>query len=321
MNISRRGFTRIDLSVAVVLVFACLSVLLPACSKAVNTEREKENENNLKDIGQATHKMFDQMPGNLGVRVAAARAQSTNNLKQMILGVLTLSDAHGGRLPPATGQFPANGPDSSIFFHLLPYVEQNNVYVLHKDNAKAIPETMAIKLFCSPCDPSNPAKNALCSYASNGAVFGATNGGSTRFPAQFAQKGTSHTILFFEHYAQPVVNADGGTVSNYWYSPSTALYTAAANFQNPDAWKAIKNPQFDVPYDGDDPRPDNTTAHGFISNSMTVGMGDGSTRVVTRAVTKLGTYPVGNERLRASTWQWACNLSGPLSGAVPPMDW
>jgi hypothetical protein len=317
----RRGFTRIDLSVGLVIALACLSVLLPACSKSANTERQKEDEDNLRELGEGTHKMFDQMPGNHRIRVAAARTASTSNLKQMGISVENIASVYNGLLPPATGQFPANGPDSTIFFHMLPYIEQNNAYQAYRDNPKAIPDSMAIKVFCSPCDPSIDAKSALCSYAANAAVFGTTNGGSTRYPAQFLNKGTSNTILFVEHYAKPVVNADGGTVSNYWYSPSTALYPAAGNFQNPNAWQAIKNAQFDVPYDGDDPRPDNSTAQGFLTKTMTVGLADGSTRVLTKDVTKIVTFPVGNDRLRASAWQWACCVSGTLNDAPTPEGW
>jgi hypothetical protein len=318
----RRGFTRIDLSVALAIGLACISLLIPACGKAVNTEKEKEDEQNVKEIGQGAHQMFDQMPGNHRIRVSAARSQSSNNLKQIGIGANSLATTTDGRLPPAVGTFPgANGPNATVFYHLLPFIEQQNYYNLYQMDPTKIPETAVIRTYCSPLDPSNDCKAALCSYAANAAVFGMMNGGSARFPASFNVKGTSNTILFFEHYARPVVKADGTTVSNYWYSPSTALYTGALDFGNPNAWQAIKNPQFNVPYDGDDPRPDNGTAHGFVTDKLLAGLADGSVRVLTKDVTKLVSLPVGNERLRASPWQWACCVQGPLGAAPPPEGW
>jgi hypothetical protein len=60
------------------------------------------------------------------VREAAARTQCTNNLKQMSLALHNCNDQQR-RLPPMAGTFGGAyyGP---LFFHLLPYIEQDNVW-------------------------------------------------------------------------------------------------------------------------------------------------------------------------------------------------
>jgi hypothetical protein len=61
------------------------------------------------------------------------KAVSSNNLKQLALGIHAYRDAVGS-LPPVTGKVP--GPPGQIpsglswRFHILPYIEQNNVYQL-----------------------------------------------------------------------------------------------------------------------------------------------------------------------------------------------
>jgi hypothetical protein len=285
---------------------------IPACSKAVTTSDEAKDRDNVKELGLGAHKMFDQTK--MRVQVAAARAQSQNNLKQMGIGIHSIASTYNGRLPPANGAYPKNGPSATVFFHLLPYIEADNIYRQHVMNPQAIPPTTMVKIYCSPCDLSNPGNLALCSYAANEQVFGSTDGGSAVLPASFINKGTSNTIMFFEHYAQPA-SADGApAVTNYWYSPSTALYAPA---QGPMPWTTVKNPQFDVPPTQTAPAPDNTTAHAFITNSLTVGLGDGSVRTVSKTVTS---------RLRgwqgdATIWQWTCCVQGELSSAIGPNDW
>src|SRR5262249_47181370 len=71
------------------------------------------------------------------VREAAARAESSNNLRQIGLAVHACHDQHGS-LPPGWGYFPGGPSDATlrggttglgnVFFHLLPFIEQGNLY-------------------------------------------------------------------------------------------------------------------------------------------------------------------------------------------------
>src|SRR5262249_2726703 len=124
------------------------------------------------------------------VREAAARTQSSNNLKQMSLALHNMNDTHGV-LPLPVGSYPrANSPDplypgnpplvGTVHFFMLPFIEQKGVYntqmSLHPDSWWC---GYTIKTYNSPADPSSPADGYPdhsnprygISYAPNEAVF------------------------------------------------------------------------------------------------------------------------------------------------------
>lgn len=287
----RPGFTLVELLVVIAIIGILVALLLPAVQAA---------------------------------RDASRRTQSKNNLKQLALAVQTVHD-NLNITPPMFGTFPARmptGPEGTVFFHLLPYVEQENLHALGPDGSRS----QRLNVLYAPADPSfstgvykltvdvPPWANAandqwgLSSYSANWQVFG-------DYGAKFSeiQDGLSNTLLFTEKYAvssrpsgNPLIGANlwGYGVypptMPYDYSvtlPATHLYAngwwARSGFVNrggpvPTAWTGTAPWLCRCmlkPEFGVPP----TNAHPLKSQSFSAGvihmaMADGSVRSATRSV-------------------------------------
>ena len=101
------------------------------------------------------------LPALAKVRAAAARMQSQNNLKQIGLAAHNYYDANNVFPPGCDAQ------NFSAAVHLLPYIEQGNVYKpidLKKsvdDKANADARKTSIKTFLSPLDPAEDGQGRL----------------------------------------------------------------------------------------------------------------------------------------------------------------
>jgi hypothetical protein len=220
----RAGLTKIEVTLAVVIVAMIAALVLPAIIRA---------------------------------REAEARSQSSNNLKQIIFACHSYNDGNKNRLPPLldVGEgAPTGGGLQSLFFHILPYLGDQHVYLAFNRAAPGsyISKTYGaaqnlVPTFISPADatssggalmsqdvalpepPPGPYAQsftgwyATTSYAANGIIPWNTG----TMPRTFVD-GTSNTIAFAE---RPQVCADAAadrTVYNLWgfgyYGHSTPAY-------------------------------------------------------------------------------------------------
>jgi prepilin-type N-terminal cleavage/methylation domain-containing protein/prepilin-type processing-associated H-X9-DG protein len=168
----RAAFTLMELLVVVAIVAVLIGLLLPAVQK---------------------------------VREAAARLQCANNLKQLGLACHSL-EAANGLLPPQYGYYPgpASGDFGTLLFHLLPAVEQDDLFrraytaggrsttywgltftkLPGCDLRTSGIEAVAVKAYLCPADSSAPGAAAAwgwsgASYAGNFRAFGNLPGSVT----------------------------------------------------------------------------------------------------------------------------------------------
>jgi type II secretory pathway pseudopilin PulG len=148
-------------------------------------------------------------------REAALRVHSTNNLKQIILSMHMLADAHKSQLPAVDGTGRANNGRMSLFFSLLPYLEHGNYYAEVKSNKRPYSSDYSVSHFLDQADPTLPDpydSPGRTSYAANAAVF------TGRSKLAAIPDGTSNTIAFAQHYSK-CQQAFYGWFSSDWTPP------------------------------------------------------------------------------------------------------
>jgi prepilin-type N-terminal cleavage/methylation domain-containing protein/prepilin-type processing-associated H-X9-DG protein len=307
-----RAFTLIELLVVIAIIAILIGLLVPAVQK---------------------------------VREAAARIQCTNNLKQISLATVDCADTRNGLLPPGLGTYPnrrgsPNNGQGSCFFHILPFIEQDNLYnsSLGTDGrnggipASADPvnypngyptytawnvqQKEIVKSYICPSDPTAQGgwANAKTSYAMNGNVFGVNydwnwGQGCYKFPASIVD-GTSNTIFFTEKEVESYGGQTGWSPDsgfNCWSDWGPAISSAEGGQPTGAASVPIFRPPGGCANTGQGTGGcgDGNKANSPHTGGINVGLGDGSVRFVSQGIS-------------GSTWWFALT---PAGGEVLGTDW
>lgn len=172
----RLAFTLIELLVVIAIIAILIALLVPAVQKVRQAAAIAQAKNNLKQLGLATHNTHDQTK----------------------------------KTPSMYGNY--GGKDGTIFFHLLPHLDQVNLWNQGQDMARRSP----LVVLRHPSDPTYATSGTfsltiatdippwasantdwgLSSFAANWQFFG--DDGITMVRVT---DGTSNTIMFNEKYA------------------------------------------------------------------------------------------------------------------------
>ena len=296
MKSCRRAFTLIELLVVIAIIAILIGLLLPAVQKVRDAAARMQSSNNLKQMGLATHSYHDTM----------------NYLP------LAFNDWDGSNDPAWWNKA------GSTHFYILPYIEQD---ALAKKAALAstnyfwtVYKNYGIKAYTNPSDPSDPTNGlftdsgygtyGVTGYAANFQALGwwFTTTNNKLVAMNSVSDGLSNTIFFAEKLAtcqRPSLSGSpSGPYYNIWAYGRTSWkeWNPVFSYQITGAASKFQAaPTFTGASATCDPR----LASAPRSSGILVGLGDGSVRFLSSSISP-------------DTWGNACT---PAGGEVNGSDW
>jgi len=303
----RPGFTLVELLVVIAIIGILVALLLPAVQAARAAARRSQCSNNVKQIGLAVHNFADAQK-----RIPPVESGSTP------LGIVNY---HTNR--------PDSGPAGTMFFHILPYIEQANIYNQANGNSMNV-GAIIIPAYLCPSDPSvfnagavfpgacgvmvgdNIQRNGFASacYCANAMVFDPRQ--KTNLETAM-RDGTSQTVMIAERYknCSPDGTHGGGctlpawawnTLANggdCWSSPTFGAANAGLPGGNQPGGMNCGGAAFSngsVAFQGG---PSAQACNWYVTqgghtSQMIAGLGDGSVKGVSQSMSVV-------------TWVSACN--------------